>query len=161
MHKDNKIKRVEKSEIRAKSATMFDEEMREKINTEKAKQRKFQDDSIKKIVTDNFIFQIKKKIEDKHTLDDIIALLNDDNSKMYNDVLEVVIRRTESTIKIKDIAAQRKIQKGEEGRLINPDEKSLKKIIERLFSNIVKGLAINRDNEVLASLNRDIDVENR
>ncbi|MBR2744189.1 MAG: hypothetical protein IKE01_02685 [Clostridia bacterium] len=133
----------------------------EKRNAERASQKKFQDDSLKEIVKENFLYQVKKKIAEKIALDEIISLLSDENSKMHCEILQVVIKRTESTVKIKDMKAEKKIQGGQDCRLINPKKISLEKSIIRLFKDIVSGLAANRDKAALESIAVDIDPENR
>ena len=109
----------------------------------RAKQRKYECDVIRSIIMDNLQYQIKKRIADHVEMDYIMNKLGDSNSKLYQEILAVTVKRTDSTIALRDISAKRKIAEGEEDvKLINPKNEPLEKRIIKQFEFVAKAMVL-------------------
>ena len=109
-------------------------QIREKQEKVKA-QRTFQVRELKKIIIENLKHQIEIKESQGYSHEEIINGLLDSNSLLYNQILETIVKRTNITVKIKDVAALKANNDKKGITLINPDGRSLDAQIKRFFND--------------------------
>ena len=137
MWEDRKEKNKKLRMIQEWNASLLHSQEVEEKAEERAKQKKFHTDSIQEIIKSNLKYQINKKLSQGMKLESIIGELYSKNSETYREILSVVIQRTESIVKLKDLDAKRRKMNGEDVRLINPKGESLEKRIINWFNRIV------------------------
>lgn len=110
-------------------------EQRFKDREKNMAQRSFHERELRKIITENIKHQIENKEKQGYSREEVINGLLNTDSKMYVEILEAVVKRTNLTVSLKDAATKRAIKDGKDVMLINPKGNSLDAQIRRFFSD--------------------------